>query len=385
MRKITNTPELKICRNSSTLEMPLKSPRVSKQSMALSSKFVSIKSKISDIITKKEKVKRDIVKVHKKFKISQKKEKSLEILSNSVENRINNLDKRKSLLKLVMSGSSKESNKDLIQQLRGYLQRFKAIMHEEHKLELAEHELFIKEEDFSFETRSSESTQAGSLQKDVNQIELLKFTITKTGEKQDGYTRNTNINKYKKENLLNKKKLLEWERTELDKEIVQFQKEFKLRENLRAKVLLQNEKVEKKIVQNAKIEKIVDETMKQNYKLKLEIKNFKRRLEGTIEKCKIEDLHKKVEEVEEKMMILKESVDVRKVALESQKNKVKVFEAQVNKKCDIIRKKDELSELLKKIEDEVTAEGDRAERRKRIQVLVQLALDKEKEVRASEN
>lgn len=384
MRKITNTPELKFCKSNSALTVPLKSPRVAKGSMALSSKFVSIKSKITEIMGRKEKVKKDLVKVHQKFKISQKKEKSLDLLSNSIENRIKNLDKRKNLLKLTMPGSLQETNKDLIGQLRGYLKRFRTIMSEERELDEAEQGLYIKEGDFSFETRSSESTQAGSLHKDMVQLEILRSTISKTGEKCEGFSRNTNINKYKKENLLNRKRLIEWERAELEKEIKEFQLEFKSREGIRQKVLKLNEKVEKKILEVRQKEKVLRELMQGNKRIQMESRNLKRKREGKVDRGELDERAKVVEEAEEKVMILRDSVDARMLAVESQKMRVKVLEEQVRKKCDSIRKKNELNDLLKEIEETVMEETG-TERKSRVKILVQMALDKEKEVRASEN
>lgn len=372
-------------KSKSTSNIYPKSPKHLKLPVSLTSKIKSIKSKISEILMQKEKVMKNIESISKRFKQSQKKEQSLEILSKSIGTRIKNLEKRKKLLKIWKK--ERESERVDAGKLSSYLQRFRDLAYEERKIEEDEQDVYVKDNDVSFGSRSSDSTQTGSLAKESMQISILKSTITKIGEKEVSLSRHSNLAKYKKEAIFSLREKFQEEKKNFDLEIKNFEKFKQDHQVLKEKVLKKKSFIEKLKSRNAKLFNELDLVLVKNDAIIMEINDSRKKMIG---KCK-QDLMKikmDLEEKEETVEILKDSVHDREFRVNELRQEVIELREFVSLKVNCVEKKYELNKILLELDQESQAASPRTNlesRKKRLKDLAQLALKKDKELREIEN
>ena len=384
MRKAMISWEGTNIKSKSTSNIYPKSPKHLKLPVSLTSKIKSIKSKISEILMQKEKVMKNIESISKRFKQSQKKEQSLEILSKSIGTRIKNLEKRKKLLKIWKK--ERESERVDAAKLKSFLLRFRDLAYEERKIEEDEQDIYLKDTDLSFGSRSSDSTQAGSLAKESMQISMLKSTITKIGEKEVSLSRHSNLAKYKKEAIFSLREKFQEEKKDFDLELKNFEKFKRDHQVFKDKVLGQKRFIEKLKSRNAKLFNELELVLVKNDAMIMEIndsrKKFTRNCKQDLMKIKMD-----LEEKEETVEILKDSVHYREFKVNELREKVVHLRELASLKVNCVEKKCELNQILKELDLESKAESPRCNlesRKKRLKDLAQLALKKDKELREIE-
>jgi hypothetical protein len=383
MKKNTKSLETANAKSKSYANLLIKSPSHSALPASLASKVQTIKKKISEILTQKAKTLKNLSNLKKRFRLSIKKEKSLEILSNTIGTRIKNLEKRKILLKLLKK--ERKFDKELLLYYKKLIERFKYLAVNERKVEDAEQELNLKDPDLSFDSRSSDSTQTGSLVKESMQITLLKSTISKIGEKEESLFRHSNIAKYKKDAIFGLREKFENEQKNFE---VQLEAFFQLQikfDEFKKKVLREKEKTEKLVKRNQIIFEEVEIISVKNDGIFMEIKELKNKFFRSWVDLKAFKV--KIEEKEEKVAILKESLEFRQFRVEAFKEKVEELQKVVCARVEYVKKKEELNQVLVEIDKEVKSDSPKFNlegRRKRISELVHNALEKEKELRKVE-
>lgn len=349
----------------------------------------SIKSKISELVIQKKKVGKCLARVQQRFKDSQKKEAYLNSLSASIETRILNLDKRKMLLACKTSAKSSRIS---IPTLVGHIVKLQEIYIKEKELDGLEHKLLLKSENFSFETRSSEGTQCLSSCRSHSQKQFLRNSLTQIESHEKVLFRSTSMHKFEKETILQQK-------NEFEEECKRFAlaKELFVRNEATHNIFKQRVLRRKLVVDQTKAEiekdyKLLEEIYLENDRCLAEVKELKKVLDRKKKMGNIEKYSGKVDLKEEEVMILKENARKNLKTARIHRETVVKLEDALKRKYHCIKCKQELVEIINKIETEIkiahqapnelTLDYENSIKTKKILIngLVEQALSKEREI-----
>ena len=355
----------------------------------------SVRAKISELAGQKKKVMKCIKLLQLKFKESQQREEYLNCLSSSIENRILNIEKRKNLLQYRKGNATGKDRKISVNNLVGFTVKLQELYLKEKELDELEYEINLKAEDFSFETRSSEGPQGVSFSKDSAQKIFLRNSLTKIETKGESYSRNTNIKKFQKETILQQK-------IENDDAIKRFSlvQEIFSRKEAAFNIFKQQVFRKKQIMDQQKSEikeeyASLDKIYKENDAFLSELKQLKKDLEVKRRRTNVDAYSAKVVGKEEEVMILRENAHKHISHTKAYRLKIKKLEQELRKKYACIECKQELLELIKKIEFEITNMRENPdqssdtiysfnEKKNYIKAMVEEAISKEREISSIE-
>lgn len=384
MSKSCRSPDI-LNLQGSILRSDIKSPKNQQTQTSFNKKMLSIRHHINDVVSEKIKVQKCIEKIQARFKQSIKKEEQLNELAQSIETRMLNLEKRKNLLKLRRSNLQSQYKNTNFQRLNDCLIKAHSLSIQEKQLEGIEEELISRAEDFSFETRSSESTQTLSFTKDNAHKQFLKNTLCKIEFKEETISRHSSLSKLQKQMVLKMKTDYEIELKKFFFEKESFSRKESLFNIYKQQVLRKNKANDEQKAELDKYYNSIDTLYKKNEILSLEIKNLQKLYETKPKSNIIQDLETIVNSKEEKVVILKDSLNKKLTGLKILKNKNYELEQLLEKKLKSIQMKNDLIKILNEIEAEIidndtTNKHNLIHKQEKVKILISQALDKEQEI-----
>jgi hypothetical protein len=358
-----------------------------KKSPDYKKKLSFVKSKISELVCQKGKILKCLKKVKAKLKKSFLREQVLVKTWKEQDEKIRILQEKKGFKLVFDSNEDVSETMKKIVKLSRILNKFRELERKESEVEELENELGLKESDLSLDTRSSEN---GSDSRETIQKRLLKNKLYKFSFKRESISFHNNL-------FHKRKEFINSTREELQAEIKSFsmKKEiFFIQENkkklLRQKVERQEQGLNNSRVKIKNLITKIEELHKNNDELKTELEGLKIKIVVKRKRSELDGLQLRVNSSLEKIVILNESLNKKKKLVEFQTHRTHLFEKKLALKVQNIEAKNELLEILAKIEEIAAAlrakkssnlcHVEKENSKKNLGDLIQQALRKEREI-----